>query len=298
MKYFFLKLGAGNEEAEVRLTGSKTTAAVFFDDFGPRDYKQGKGKTQPRLFWSCGHAQNRKNTVMVVINRGRIWLLQPEGEVVFSNPYSHGSGGRLTTKEMPVTVLFSGFCKDVPPVLAGMGSSQHHGRRTFTQASNWGNLKAIDCVLGRATDTFLPPEEHWSLDDQGPAQLLECLGSTELETLVGKLFEANGCHVPAYLGGTLRDIDIFAYNDGENEISVGEITLPPGQRISLQVKTWSGLRCPDSVDCLIGLDAVSDRRTFDAAWLLSRVRESPLVLHWLRRSLNWLPSVFLRHFEM
>src|SRR5437762_3397486 len=126
MEYNYLKLGTGNEEAELRLNKSRPDAAVFFDDCSERDYENGKGKSQPRLFWERGKKQNREETVMVVIHRGRIWFLQPAGKVQFSAPYDHSSGVRLTTKAMPVKILKSGWCKDVPPVLAGIGSSQYH----------------------------------------------------------------------------------------------------------------------------------------------------------------------------
>lgn len=298
MNYFYLKLGEKNCEADERLGNPRPTASVYFDNCSERDYEAGRGKSQARLFWECGQAKNRKETVMVVIKQGRIWLLQPTGGVTFSKPWSHPGGFQLTTKTMPVEILWSGFCKDVPPVLAGMGSSQHHGRRTFTQSQHWGNIKAIDYVLGRATDARLPASDEWNLKKQGAAQLLECLGSTELETLVGKLFEARGCHVPAYLGGTLKDIDIFAYNDTNQMLRIGQIAIPKRSRISIQVKTWKPISCPLGVDYLIGLDAVCGKQTFDAEWLLDRVRETAPVAEWMKRSLAWLPRPFLKHFQM
>jgi hypothetical protein len=297
MEYFYLKLGVANEEAEARLTKTPPDAAVFFDNCNERDYENGKGKPQARLFWERSKKHNRAETVMIVIRRGQIWFLKPTDKVEFSPSYDHPSGARLTTKTMPVEILKRSFCKDVPPVLAGIGSSQHHGRRTFTKIQHWGNLKAIDCVLGWPVGNA-STEEHWDLKKQCSAQLLECLGSTELETLVGKLFEAHGCHVPAYLGGTLSDIDIFAHNDTDRRIKIGQIKIAPRERISIQVKTWSGLTCPEAVDYLIGLDAIPGPKTFDAAWLLARVKECASVLAWMKRSLNWLPQELLHKFEL
>lgn len=298
MNYFHLKLGTGNEEAEMRLSKDPPEAVVYFDAFDEADYKSGQGKSQPRLFWEQGRPENRASTVMVVISAGRLWLLQPAGAVCFGAEFDHPEGWKLTPKVMPVRKLKEAWCKDVPPVLAGIGSSQHHGRRTFTRIDHWGNRKAIDFVLGRLNDSVFWQDEHWRLEDQTAAQLLECLGSTEIETLVGKLFEARGCHVPAYLGGTLKDIDLFACNDGVEQIVIGEIAIPPKQRISIQVKTWSSSPCPQGVDYLVGLNAKIGVNSFDGKWLLERIKECPQVLAWMKRSLDWLPAELFKKFGL
>ncbi len=297
VRYFYLKLGEGNEEAALRLGQQTPTAAVFFDDCSEADYEKGLGKSQSRLFWERGKEGNREETVMVVISRGQIWLLQPIGAVTFSAPYLK-NGFPLTTKEMPVRILQKKLCKDVPPVLAGIACSQYHGRRTFTEIGHWGNMKAIDCVLGRANDPKLFADEHWNLQKQGPAQLLECLGRTELETLVAKLFEAHGCHVPAYLGGTLRDIDVLAYNAESSLVDVNGIRIEPGARISLQVKTWSNEPRSDAVDYLISLSPPPDSKSYGPDWILESVKQAPLVLQWMKRSLSWLPPKFLQKFAL
>jgi hypothetical protein len=298
MNYFFLKLGSGNEEAEMRLSKNPPEAVVYFDDLDEAAYKSGEGKSQPRLFWERGRPENHASTVMVVIYAGQLWLLQPAGSVHFGAAFDHPDGWRLTPKVMPVRILKKAWCKDVPPVLAGIGSSQHHGRRTFTRIDHWGNRKAIDYVLGRLDTGKFWQDEHWKLPDQKAAQLLECLGSTELETLVGKLFEARGCHVPAYLGGTLKDIDLFAHNDLQEPVTIGEIVIAPKERISIQVKTWGSPACPQGVDYLIGLDAAPCSNSFGAEWLLARVKECPPVLAWMKRSLNWLPKELFQKFGL
>jgi hypothetical protein len=57
MEYHYLKLGTGNEEAELRLNKARPDAAVFFDDCSERAYENGEGKSQPRLFWERGKKQ-------------------------------------------------------------------------------------------------------------------------------------------------------------------------------------------------------------------------------------------------
>ena len=84
--------------------------------------------------------------------------------------------------------------------------------------------------LGSETDADLP--EHWRrLDEkgrsnQGAAQLLECLGSIELETLVAKLL--GGARLPraSAPGGTLPDIDLFAWNDSRKALDLNGLKIP------------------------------------------------------------------------
>jgi hypothetical protein len=311
MNYYFLKLGQGNSEVD-SLRRRKPTASVYFDAKGEAAYERGAGKSQPRAFWEAGKKENRENTIMVVIHRATVWLLQPGGKVHFGKKIvESGPGWRVNRKEMPVKILARLPSKLVPPVLASMACSQAHGRRTFTGVGHWGDLKAIDSTLqhfGKAKHRRWVPQgneldseiaEHWrSFDEkgrinQGAAQLLECLRSTELETLVAKLVEAHGCHVPAHWGGTLGDIDLFAWNDSRDTVNLNGLKIPPHEKISIQVKSWAaGKRCPSAVDYLIGI-GVKGKRALDENWVLAEVRKQPNVCRWMIRSLDWLPEWFL-----
>lgn len=315
MKYFFLKLGQGNVEAS-SLRRKSPTASIYFDGLGKDDYTGAKaGNPQARRFIQCGLDARKGSAVIVVIHDATVWLLRPAGSVSFGEPFTK-DGVCLTKKTMPVRVLAKVPITRVPPVLAGIGCSQKHGRRTFTEIDHWGNLKAIDCVLqnhGQAevrrwvpspaeADKHIP--EHWrrltkeKRPNQRTAQLLECLGSTELETLVAKLFEAHGCHVPAHRGGTLKDIDILASNDSATAVRIGKLCVPARSTVSIQVKSWGRVGHMATVDYLIGLEVISGPRAFGAEWLLARVKECPPVKRWMRRSLNWLPEHLLNQFDL
>jgi len=124
--------------------------------------------------------------------------------------------------------------------------------------------------------------------------LLECLGSVELETLVAKVFEAAGCFVPAYRGGCIQDVDLFAHNYRAVDIELDGLVVPAGERISIQVKGTSRLNaCPDGVGCLIALDAPQSPRCFGENWLFTRAAYFPEVAEWLKLSLSWLPQNFV-----
>src|SRR5207247_1188083 len=112
--------------------------------------------------------------------------------------------------------------KDVPPVLAGINANAWLSRGTYREMTNWGNIKAVERALGHP----LPPE-HLKKENCGVPQLLECLSSVELETLVAKLFEAAGCFVPAYRGGCIQYVDLFAHNDTPHSITLEKLSIPP-----------------------------------------------------------------------
>lgn len=296
MNYYYLKIGKGNSDANDWLAGRnplrRPAAVIYFDELTDSDYRNGKGTSQPRNFWQRGQKKFHDETLMTVIHEGNVCLMKPVGKVRFL-PKIKIEEWTTRPKAMPIKVLTRKKCEDVPAVLASMSVNQYLAQGTFRETNHWGNMKAIDCVLGRACNGG-----HWKLKENGPAQLLECLSSTELETLVAKLFEAHGCHVPAYRGGTMREIDLFAYNHSSSTISIGKLVVPANGSISIQVKSWSSsMKRPKTVDYLIGLDVVG-AKAFDAAWLLQQVKARPAVTAWLRRSLNWLPIEYLKHFGL
>ena len=286
MNWYYLKLGLGNTEAESRLGHSRPTAAIFFGKTRVKDLLIGTGSKQGQDFCKAGLSTNRKKVTMVVAHRGTIWILEPMGEVKEGKMAKYADGTSYIPKIMPVKVLKKIDTMEVPAVLAGISANANLGRGTFREIIHWGDIKAIESVLGRGI-----PKEH---KNEGPEQLLECLSSVELETLVAKLFEAQGCFVAAYRGGTTFGVDIVAHNDAHKVIQLGGITIPPGKRTSVQVKGWRyGMVCPEEVDYLIGLGITKGPKSFDAEWLLDQVLQFPKVSSWLRRSLNWLPSTYL-----
>ena len=289
MDYFYLKLGRANALADDWLAGrnplKRPAAPIFFDNRTKADYAAGKGGKEPREFVRRGTAPYRNRTLMVVVHAGEIWVLKPAGAVRFLPSELKEDGRHYTPKAMPVEVVARRPSKEVPSVLAGIGANQYYTRGTFRPLNDWGNFKAVDWVAGR-----IGQGKHWKPTENGPDQLLECLGSTELETLVARLFEAKGCFVPAHRGGTMNDIDLFAHNDGLKPIRVGHLEIPAGGSVSIQVKRWAErMECPAGVDLLIGI-GVEGPNTFNSKQLLDLIRVQPAVREWLRRSLHWMPK--------
>ena len=290
MHYYYLKLGPSNSEAQDWINGknqlSRPAVVIYFGETKVAELIAGTG--QAADFCRAGLPKNHDQTIMIVIHSGKIWFLKPEGEVQELPTITDWNKTQSIPKAMPVRVLLEKDLKDVSPVLASIAASRRLGSGTFREIDNWGNIKAIEAALGRP----IPPDQL-KKENMGPAQLLECLSSTELETLVAKLFESKGCFVPAYRGGVLKDIDIFAHNDSNQEIALDSLRIPSKGSLSIQVKGWAELKRPDAVDCLIGLNPKPGDGSFDAGWLLNQVREEPKVCLWLKRSLSWLPQDFL-----
>lgn len=291
IRCFYLKLGKGNSLAVDWLNGNnplgRPAAVIFFGHCTVEDIRNGKSDRQARDFYESSLLQARNQTLMTVIGQGRAWFLRPAGELV---EHESPTDTENLWKIMPVEeIIPSQRLNNIPPVLAGINANSFLSQGTYREITNWGNIKAIHCALK------LPlPIEHTKDENCNGERLLECLSSVELETLVAKVFEAAGCFVPAYRGGYVRDVDLFAHNKLSDDISLDGLTVPSKQSISIQVKGHTSLRkCPDTVDCLIAFGVHEAPKCFGDDWLLKQVRSFPKVARWLRQSFSWLPSEFV-----
>lgn len=312
MDFYYLKLGPGNKLAKPWLDGDnplrRPAVFVYFGkatidqilraDPAADPYLRYRNRKQALDFINSARPERRANVVMVVVAKGRIWFLQPDGDIVEYQPAAHEVRSDALWKILPVKIIAEKGVADVPAVLAGINSDKYLVMGTYSPIRHWGNIMAIHHVLGLP----LPPE-HLETRELTATRILECLGSVGLETLVAKLLEAAGCFVPAYRGGGMQGVDLFAHNDGSRSITVGDMLIPPGESKSIQVKSKEMdekemAKNPLAADCLIALKGPPDAACYDAEWLLEQVRGYPQVLAWLERSLSWLPAEFLAHYDL
>lgn len=282
-----------------RLDDSKPTAAIYFHRSRVKDLLAGKGDPQAVEFCQCGEVPKRNNTRMVAMAGADIWILKPTGSVYEEEPIPK-KGDIL--KVMPVKVLKRVKMIKVPAVLAGLRSNKFLGFGTFRPINNWGNIKAFHSVLGEPM-----PKDHMEAENCGPDQLIECLGSIELETLVAKVLEAAGCFVPAYRGGNLIAADLFARNLGSKKIDIDGLVIPAGGRVSIQIKGWSDIKKHSDVNYMFRLQKQRPlgNGEFSAKWLLGVLEKRRCdpdfgrVRAWLFNSLAcWLPVEFLQHYGL
>lgn len=290
MTYYHIKIGKGNREADRWLGGrsplDRPAAVIYFDDLPEEEYENGGGTPRARDFWLCGRNPQRQKSAFVLIRAGEVWFLRPAGPVRFLPTVRHGRR-RILPKAMPVEILKKVSTKEVPFVLATMPTNRFLSSGTFRKIGHPGNLRAIDVVLGNPQRGPL-----WEGDRGEPERLIQCLASVEFETLVARIFEAAGCHVPAYRGGCIQDIDIVARNPTGRTLSLGGVHIRPRESLSCQVKLQlKGERRPEGADVVVCGERSGDG-VLGADWVLDRVLEAPPVREWLRRSLAWLPESF------
>ena len=151
------------------------------------------------------------------------------------------------------------------------------------------NHEAIDVAAGIPRNG-----EHWDPEQQTADQILECIGSPAMETLVAKILEGNGCFIPAHRGGMLKDIDIIAHNDSSQEKRIGEMVIPAKSAKTIQVKRWAtGVVKPRAADYLVGIDA-KGLGGLGASWILAEAKKCQAVWQWFTRSIGWLPASFVQ----
>jgi hypothetical protein len=197
-------------------------------------------------------------------------------------------------KLVPVKIIKKISLKEIPPILAGITANAYIGRGTFREITNWGNIKSIHKVLDKSL-----PKEHLLEKNLTLSKLLECLGSVELETLIAKIFEDNGCFVPAYRGGNLKDIDLFVKNIDKKEKNINGLKIKSNKTFSIQIKGKIVDKCPANVDYFIGYGSKDAKNCFDSNWILNNVIEAKNkhLQEWFKLSLSWLPKEFSKHYK-
>ena len=244
--------------------------------------------------------------VIVTIDVGRVWIYEPTAgpnEYGLIPAFSGDPDGILVKGyEVRHLVGRSGLpASKVPLILSSMKVNQAFSRNTFTEIHGGeagryrGNVAAVKAMLKETAEGF-------AVDP------LECLSAVEFETLVAKLFEADGCFVPAYRGGVMKEVDLYVYANGA---TVNRMVAQPGdQALNVQLKLSARVDPKQLVrwlnsdphNLLISLDddvpiaanGCRERwitRQGIRQWLADR----PEVGRWLERSLDWLPAQWRAH---
>ena len=126
---------------------------IFFGRCSIADLRAGNCGKQERDFYESSLPKNRDSTVITVVGQGNVWFLKPAGELREHDPSLRGEKSESTWKMMPVNFILKNptKLKDVPPVLAGINANAYLGRGTYREMGNWGNIKAVERALVRAS---------------------------------------------------------------------------------------------------------------------------------------------------
>jgi hypothetical protein len=270
-------------------------------------------------------ANEKIRPIFITIDSGWLWIYEPIGKPQngdafrFNNIKTKNSSPeedcdlpklyniKMLLGESPLPI------SKVPYILGAMKSSQAFAQGTFypigwnindDKISKYqGNLAALVCLL-KDVDFVLNEFDNLSIDP------LHCLSSIELETLVAKIFEANGCFVPAHRGGVLKDIDLIARASDNTKIS--GLDFNANETLSIQIKLNISNSKKDinelrqfldrsknhylitsdlDEECHSGLTAYKNSGQFlTAKWIKSQIAKNPSVKKWFEESVKWLPK--------
>lgn len=275
-------------------------AVIFFGTDSIEDLIKDPKQTQARDFHAW--AKNKQDYA-IVVSDGQLWVLKPAGDIyeeknwkVFKEKTGYQDKNENTVKILPVEIVIKKELKDrdVPTIISNIGANQYFVQGTFREIHperNFGNILALNYLLSKRD----PDSPKYIKDVKDEFDLLRCLGSNELETLVAKMFEETGCFVPSIVGGIMRDIDLFVFNDTEGDINLEELKVPAGKSLAIQIKgqNHNAIKVSDSVDYLIQLEkpSKSNLKILDQGWLLRNLRKLPKTREWLLRLLEWVPRI-------
>ena len=250
----------------------------------------------------------------VIVSDGKYWITKPRGVIndkELGKEFKKRTGYRIKNnknnedavkddapvKIAEVEIVSDGFLKDVPTILSNIGANLNLVRGTFREIKegNMGNLLALDEIMMK--EGIDSKREY----DKTILTALRCLGANELETLIAKIFEESGLFVPSYVGGFMKDIDLFVYNDNEKPVKVGDIEFEGNAGKTVQIKSYLGhnnTKVPEPVDIYFQLNGKykpinSHKFRLNYEWIEQVLPELNNTRNWLKRLLNWIPKDLL-----
>jgi len=297
-KWYYAKLGQANKYLPQLLNSNPRSVVTFFDaaaDLATWRDAGGRDGPQKKAFFNAQSVEASDTTRIAVLSDDTVYLLKPSAKparvlTADDTAARFGNVGDNTAKLLDVLPACQKWklpFAEVPHVVASMTANQSLSQRTFVKVEDPGNIIGLEWL----TDPASGNAAYGRLATQyGESLLFWCLSSVQMETLVAKLCEESGCFVPAYLAGTMKAIDLFAYNDGATTLHLGELEIAPNQKVSIQVKRGPAPSSLADDVYYVTLDSRESPRCLGLQWLLNRLRESPCTKRWLIRALNWLPA--------
>ena len=280
---------------------------------GPDIPKKSDFLNQIKPFIEAGDNRKAKFVTIARVkprNRRRIYIYEPESQVddMPKNRYKeyddHLSKRGITTEKteyktkkgelkhnvpkiMFVKILVNKDIEKVPHVLATLPCSQYFTRATCREidpTKYWGAVQAIKRCLKQQIEPI-----------DNAQKLMKLLSPYELETLMFLILKNEGLHVPAWRGGTLKDIDIIGHNRTDREIKIGtdpQVTFKPSETKTFQVKKKIIGKPKKIADWTVTVDFEGkSERVLKANWLLEQVRNQEETRKWLSDSLHWVPNI-------
>jgi len=308
-----------SDKAKIRLKNSKIDEKCWEISDGKIRYKIKDNNKKLNIykvidkqatnFYKWSKNKLGDNVYSVIVSDGKYWITKLSGDIYeqTANQFRERKIGydvnidEDIVKMAEVKIISSGSLKDkdVPTILSNMGANQYLVRGTFREIKegNIGNLLALDKIMRKKG---IDSKREY---DKKPLTALRCLGANELETLIAKIFEESGLFVPSYVGGFMKDIDLFVYNDNEKTVKVGDVEFEgnTGTGKTVQIKSYLGhnnTKVPELIDIYFQLDGKykpinSHKFRLNYKWIEQVLPELNNTRNWLKRLLNWIPKDLL-----
>ncbi len=242
---------------------------------------------------------NGSDNWIISISPNYLWMYQVTGDPKDESPIFLKDGSSDIPKIRDISNIKKINLGEAPFIIASMRVNQAFCRNTFLQINPdkyIGNCVALDYLL------FKNSNRKYSE--------LDCLSALELETLIAKIFEESGFFVPAYRGGSLKDVDIYAEKIASSGAPSLSSLFDDVTRIEIQIKkhidekftmkimkSWRRSSSQDKEKlCRILISSDTTVETsiengvFGPDWITQSLKKLPITSEWLKKSLRWLYS--------
>ena len=277
-------------------------APIFFGHYEHEDYTNAKKNKKKlgdfntkQLNEACEFInlyKENKEARIITIGSEKIWIYKIKGQI------KNGKieFDKFRQKYYDIEIIKHSKIEDVPYILASMKSNPAFCRNTFRMIDEKkyeGNIAAIKFLIGELNDFKIDP--------------LKTLSSVQLETLVVKIFEKNGAFIPAWRGGTLKGVDIFAKFEGNIPDNLFKTKIKE-KNINIQVKLQLNdenkvkdlkKSLADSNNFFLitaddgphkDLKEYHEKKYLTSKWIKKQIYNYDEIKKWYEECIKWLPT--------
>ena len=290
----------------------RSRAPIFFGPYKPEQYidaydkkekLEGLNKKQLHEAYNFIQLYKKDPEARLITIDEKIWIYKIIGQIryestdVMVQKKSDQTSEKIVPKYYDIEIIKTCEIKEAQYILATMKTNQAFSRDTFRRIDEkkyGGNIAAIKYLIGELNDFKIDP--------------LKTLSSVQLETLVAKIFEKNGAFIPAWRGGTLKDIDIIAKFEGNipDNLLIKKIQ-EKNINIQVKIKLNDENNVKDLEEFLIRQsnnflitgddepidklkDYAEDKQYLTSKWIKKQIYSYDEIKKWYEKCIEWLPT--------
>jgi len=284
-------------------------APIFFGPYKPEEYinayknnqkLEGLDKKQLNEAYNFIQLYKEDPEARLITIDQKIWIYKIIGQIKYESTdetikKKDDQITKIVPKYYDVEIIREYKKEDVPYILASMKENQAFSRNTFRMIDEkkyGGNIAAIKFVIDELNDFKIDP--------------LKTLSSVQLEFLVVKIFEKNGAFIPAWRGGTLKDIDIIAEFEGNipdnlliKKIEEKNIKIQVKLQLNEKKKVKNLKRSLAETNNFFLITAEDEphkdlkeyyeKKYLTSKWIKKQIDNNPEIEKWYKKCIKWLP---------